>query len=97
MIRDAARLIRHAVHCWRAGQVRFRLETFGVYYPALPYTAPWWKAPPSNLLLLCRQGPAYLAWILEMDQVRRGGSMAWWIRYQTTPENMRRLLDDWNA
>jgi hypothetical protein len=63
---------------WRAGQLRFRLETFGLYYPALPYTAPWWRISPRHLVLFLRQSSAYARWILELDELRRAGVEATW-------------------
>lgn len=69
-------LARHALLLWRSGQLRTRLETFGVYYPALPYTAPWWKVSPRAALLLVRRSRTYGRWLLDMDSVRRGGRVS---------------------
>jgi hypothetical protein len=71
-------LLRHALGLWRAGQVRFRLETFGVYFPTAPYSAPWWRMSPSVLILLLRRARAYAEWVEELDRIRRGGSETWW-------------------
>lgn len=71
-------LARHFYRIWRAGQLRFRLETFGVYYPALPYTLPWWSARPANLILFLRQFAAYARWIMEMDEMGHAGAQGWW-------------------
>ncbi len=73
-------LARHAFRVWRGGQARFRLETFGLYYPALPYTTRWWRIKPSALALLLRQAGEYGAWILEMEDLKANGSSAWWER-----------------
>lgn len=68
-LRPLMALSRHTCTLWRTGQLRFRLETFGLYYPAPPYTAPWWKARPRNALLLLRQMPAYARWLVEMEDL----------------------------
>lgn len=77
----AIRLVRHAYGVVRGGQLRFRLETFGLYYPALPYTADWWRFPGCNLLLMLRQSKRYSAWVIEMEEIRRSGAGAWWDRH----------------
>lgn len=66
-------LLRHGLLLWRAGQLRTRLETFGVYYPALPYTAPWWRVSPRSTVLLLRRARAYAHWLAEMENLRRRG------------------------
>lgn len=71
LARGLARALRHLWIVWRAGQLRFRLETFGVYYPAPPYVSPVWRVSPRNLLLLLQHSPAYLRWVVEMDDMRR--------------------------
>jgi hypothetical protein len=71
-------LTRHLYRVWRAGQLRFRLETFGVYYPALPYAAPWWKVSPRAIHLLLRQLGPYATWLVEMEDLRRYGPAPWW-------------------
>jgi hypothetical protein len=71
-------LVRHALLLWRAGQIRFRLETFGVYYPALPYRAGWWRVSPRVVALLLRRAPAYAGWLNEMQVIRRAGPSGWW-------------------
>jgi hypothetical protein len=73
-------LTRHAWVVWRAGQLRFRLETFGLYHPAPPYSRPWWSPGVRNVLLFARQSVAYSRWILEMERIRSGGPEAWWRR-----------------
>ena len=64
-------LVRHLYRVWRAGQLRFRLETFGVYYPALPYQAPWWRVSPRGVWLLTRRLLPYARWIAAMEELRR--------------------------
>lgn len=76
--RAAQHLVRHAYLVWRAGQLRFRLETFGLYYPTLPYTAPWWRAPRRNAIMLVRQASAYARWVVEMEEIRQRGPTSWW-------------------
>ena len=75
-------LARHFSRVLRAGQLRFRLETFGLYYPALPYQAPWWHISPRSLLLLLRQGLAYMRWVIEMEELRQNGPSAWWATHR---------------
>ena len=78
-IRAWLALLRHAALLWRTGQLRFRLETFGLYYPAPQYQAPWWRVSPRSSLLLLRQGRAYAHWLVEMHELRDGPS-GWWSR-----------------
>lgn len=55
-----------SVRAWRtwAGYVHWRLETYGVYYPAGKFN---WKAFRS----LLRQTPGYLHWVSDMDATRK--------------------------
>jgi hypothetical protein len=71
-------LIRHTITLARSGQLRFRLETFGVYYPELPYRAPLWRVSLPVTALLLRRSRAYAHWLLEMHELRAGRS--WWDR-----------------
>lgn len=71
-------LLRHGWWIWRAGQLRFRLETFGLWWPALPYQAPWWRVPPRNLVLFARRLVSYCRWVVEMEALRRHGPAGWW-------------------
>jgi hypothetical protein len=83
-MRNAALLAaigRHALAVIRGGQLRFRLETFGLYYPALPYSAPWWRFPRRNLIILLGRMQSYAAWIVEMEEIRRSGAGGWWERH----------------
>lgn len=77
MARTLTIVVRHSIQLGRAGQLRFRLETFGLYYPALPYTTPWWRFSPRGLILFLRQLPDYARWLVEMEDVRGGGAV-WW-------------------
>ncbi|HLJ66559.1 MAG TPA: hypothetical protein VKX16_04280 [Chloroflexota bacterium] len=77
-LRAAIMLGRHTLRLGRTGQLRFRLETFGVYYPAFPYAQPWWRISPPQLFLLLRQAPRYADWLSEMDALRREGAATWW-------------------
>jgi hypothetical protein len=79
-MRTGLYLARHLYWVVRSGQVRFRLETFGLYYPALPYEAPWWRVNPRGLLLLLQRLPFYIHWIAEMEELRRQGAEGWWSR-----------------
>jgi hypothetical protein len=79
-VRTAGLLLMHLYRLWRGGQLRFRLETYGVYYPSLPYAAPWWRVSLRSVALLIRQLPSYAAWIEEMETLRTKGPTAWWER-----------------
>jgi hypothetical protein len=72
-LRAPAILALHVWSVWRAGQLRFRMETFGLYYPALPYTVSWWRIPPSNLALFLQRAGVYARWAVDMDEIHRGG------------------------
>jgi hypothetical protein len=71
-------LLRHGALLWRTGLLRFRLETFGTYYPAPPYQTPAWRLTPAHTVLLLRRARAYGRWLVEMEQVRRTGAHGWW-------------------
>lgn len=81
-------LCRHGLLLRRTGLLRFRLETFGAYYPAPPYESPTWRLSPPYTVLLLRRAHSYGRWLLEMDAVRRGGARAWWARHDTTWEGI---------
>jgi hypothetical protein len=84
-------LARHAWVLCRAGQLRFRLETFGLYYPALPYTAPWWRIRPRIAAMLVRQSIPYARWVMLMDRTRRSGMSATWDDRSVSPEWMHEI------
>ena len=71
-------LLRHGLKLLLSGQLRFRLETFGLYYPALPYESPVWKVSRRPALLLLRQSRSYAHWLLEMQDLRQVGAEGWW-------------------
>lgn len=73
-------LLRHGINLFRSGQLRFRLETFGVYYPELPYRAPFWKTSLPTVALLLRRSRAYAHWLLEMQELRAGRN--WWDQHR---------------
>ena len=81
VVRYAWVMFRHGLLLWRAGQVRFRLETFGIYYPYPPYAAPWWRIAPRSAWLLMRQVRAYTAWVMEMKELRSHGPTGWWAQH----------------
>ncbi|MGI8824794.1 MAG: hypothetical protein ACR2JC_03960 [Chloroflexota bacterium] len=67
--------VRHLLRLQRAGQLRFRLETFGVYYPALPYEAPWWCVSPRYAAMLVKGLPTYMRWVMEMERLQSAGAV----------------------
>jgi len=77
----ARRLIVHLVGLLRSGQLRFRLETYGIYYPAIPYAEPWWKIRPRYLWLLLVHLRSYARWVDEMEELRSQGTRGWWSRH----------------
>jgi hypothetical protein len=77
-------LIRHSLLLWRTGQLRFRLETFGAYYPAAPYETPVWRVTPTHFFLLVRRARAYARWLVEMEELRRWGAAGWWEQHGVT-------------
>lgn len=72
------RLARHVVRLARAGQLRFRAETFGLYYPSPQYAAAWWRVSPRGLVMLARRAGAYARWLNEMETISRKGGASWW-------------------
>lgn len=72
------RLARHIALLVGTGQLRFRAETFGLYYPAPQYAAPWWRVSPTVLALLLRRTRSYARWLDEMEMIARSGGSAWW-------------------
>jgi hypothetical protein len=84
-VRAVRVLIRHLLSLRGTGQLRFRSETFGLYYPALPYRRPWWHISPRGVLLLAEQARQYAAWVLEMDRLRDDPGAGWWLRRGGSP------------
>lgn len=81
-------LIRHGTLLWRSGLLRFRLETFGTYYPELPYRSPIWRLSPTYSVLLLRRARSYGRWLREMDDIRHQGPRGWWDHLDTTWEGI---------
>jgi hypothetical protein len=77
-LRDARLMVRHLRSLVREGQLRFRMETFGLYYPAPPYGRPWWKLSPGPVALLVRRARSYGEWVIAMEKIRSEGHAAWW-------------------
>lgn len=71
-------LILHGIALARSGQLRFRLETFGLWYPRPLYQAPWWQPDPRVLRHLVGRTGRYAAWLRELNAIRRAGSTGWW-------------------
>ncbi|MBI4507932.1 MAG: hypothetical protein HY691_20590, partial [Chloroflexi bacterium] len=69
--------------------LRFRLETFGLYYPSLPHERPWRRVAPAVALLVARRLPGYLRWIGDLRAVARRGAAGWWRRHQRPAERAR--------
>ena len=86
-------LLRNAALLWRTGLLRFRLETFGTYFPALPYAAPSWKVSPRCVALLASQSRAYGRWLIELDAIRRHGADGWWSGQAVRPNE---ITHDWS-
>ena len=68
-------LLRHIVRVWRAGQLRFRLETFGLYYPTPPYSAHWWQMSPDYARMLLGRLVPYARWVAEQEAIQRRGAI----------------------
>jgi hypothetical protein len=81
-------LVRHGLLLWRTGLLRFRLETFGTYYPALPYRSPAWRLSLAHTILLLRRARSYGRWLVEMDELRRSGAHGWWESHGTRWEEI---------
>ncbi|GAC1645883.1 MAG: hypothetical protein NVS4B2_35250 [Chloroflexota bacterium] len=73
--RVAVVLVRHVFRIWRAGQLRFRIETFGLYYPSLPYSSPWWRISHLYARMLLARLTAYAHWVDEMEAIQRRGTV----------------------
>ncbi len=73
--RRAFILARHLYRVWTGGQLRFRLETFGLYYPSEPYTRRWWQVSPATARLLLSRVGAYARWVEQMEDIERRGTL----------------------
>ena len=71
----------HTAGLMRAGLLRFRLETFGLWYPRLPYQAPWWRPNLRAVAYLLGRLPRYACWLCEMQATRTDGAVGWWATY----------------
>lgn len=71
-------LILHGIALARSGQLRFRLETFGLWYPRPLYQAPWWQPDLRMLRHLVERTGRYAAWLRELNTIRQAGSTGWW-------------------
>ena len=71
-------LRRQGVRLLWSRLLRWRLETYGLYMPSLPYTRPWWRVNGRVLVRLVRHRRAYEGWLLEMEAVRLSGGSGWW-------------------
>lgn len=60
--------------------MRFRSETFGLFYPALPETRTWWRFSLQPGLLLLATFRRYRCWLSEMRTVATFGAHDWWGR-----------------
>jgi hypothetical protein len=83
-------LTRHTFLLWRTGLLRFRLETFGAYYPSPPYTVPAWRMSPRQSLLLLQRARMYARWLVEMEDLRRSGGHSWWDKRDVAWEDVTR-------
>jgi hypothetical protein len=84
-VRDARVLFRHVRALHQTGQLRFRAETFGLYYPALPYRRPWWRLSPLEAVRFARRATDYAYWVVEMHHLKQEGDAGWWLRRGGSP------------
>jgi hypothetical protein len=93
-------VIRHVRRLQASGQLRFRAETFGLYFPAFPDSRAWLLISPSPMKLLLGQARAYSTWRREMCWVVTSGPHEWWGRQwpaiDMEGEYARRLKGDAN-
>jgi len=73
-------MLSHLVSLVRSNQLRFRAETFGLYYPALPGRRHAWTVSPRGLLLLAQSLRTYPTWQARVSAIARGGAHEWWGR-----------------
>jgi hypothetical protein len=86
-------LIVHLYRLWRTGQSRFRLETYGLYYPGFPYERPLWAVNPAVLVMFARHLPSYTRWVRRMEGLRSRGPGGWW---RDAGYEIGEVLDEWN-
>jgi hypothetical protein len=71
-------MVEHVWRLIRSGQARFRAETYGLYFPALPGSRPAWKVSPITLVMLARTLPRYARWHRRMEILAMRGGHDWW-------------------
>ncbi|GEM_PF-3980520 len=89
------RVVRHLWNLVGAGQLRFRMETFGLEYPAVP-GRPVRLPPGRNVLLVLASLALYLRWLREINVVLRNGGRGWW-RWRTRGTQFEARLSQWNS
>lgn len=72
--------------------LRWRLETFGMYAPSLPYERPWWQISRVALIAFLRAFSGYIHWVKRMQLLSGAGPEAIW--NELVP---RRTLARWRA
>lgn len=80
LARNNRPMVTHLATLFKAGQVRFRMEAYGLYYPSTPEKRPVWRAAPAAIPALLRSLPAYVTWVRQARQVQMGGAHEWWGR-----------------
>ena len=73
-------MLSHLISLLRAGQLRFRAETYGLYYPAEPDQRRWWQVAPSTVVELGRNLRRYRNWRRLMVYIAAGDAHEWWGR-----------------
>jgi hypothetical protein len=58
--------------------LRFRFETFGLWYPQPLYRAAWWRPSIALGLHLALRARRYAAWLAQMRVVEQHGAVGWW-------------------
>lgn len=87
------------IHLWRLLRLRllrFRLETFGLYFPSLPHARPWWRVTPHVVPLFARRLLPYTRWAADVRYIGQRGAAGWWERHLRPAERARweRALSD---
>lgn len=70
----------HLARLVRLRLLRFRLETFGLYFPSLPHERPWWQVSLHVVPLLARRLGSYATWSGDLRHLARRGAAGWWQR-----------------
>jgi hypothetical protein len=71
-------MICHVARLARANQFRFRAETFGLFFPALPNSRPFWRLSPTGLIIFAKALSRYRVWHSRMLLLARGDAHDWW-------------------